>query len=300
MSQIIENLKSKSLGLNKTIKTGLIIQGGGMRASYSMGALLALEELGFSNSFDYVLGSSAGAINGAYFLAKQSKLATDIYIHSLTNNNFLNFFRLREILNVDYLIDVFTNHETALDVGGIRHSDTDLQFCMIQYPSAKELFFSAKEHPADIMELIKASATIPAVSNKKITINGEKYIDGAVVNPIPIHHAISLGCTDIVVILTRSKKFRRKPSQFVYNNLSWSYFKDWPKESKDSLFERFSNVNTIYDFLWEHQNLSGDFRLMIIAPSEDNLAGLLSKNKKRISENVSRGYSDAQNAFKQN
>lgn len=264
-----------------------------MRASYSMGALRALEEMGFSDSFDYVIGSSAGAINGAYFLAKQSKLATEIYVDHLTDKRFINLFRWQEMLNVEYLIDVFTEGKTALNVNAVTNSNTDLLFTMIHYPSAQECFFSAKQHPSELMNLIKASATIPAISNKKIVIDGERYIDGAVTNPVPIRQAIDLGCTDIVVILTRSKSFKRRPNQFVYDNLSWSYFKDWPKASKDSLFERFSRVNEIYDFLWKHEGENEKFRLMIISPSEDDLAGLLSKNKKKISENTLRGYNDA-------
>lgn len=299
VNQIIKsNLKRKAEGKQNDIKTALVVQGGGMRASYSMGSLLALEELGFNNSFDYVLGSSAGAINGAYFLAKQSKLATEIYTDYLTNSKFLNFFRLKEILNVEYLIEVFTKGKTALDITAVANSVTNVLFSMIHFPSAKEILFESKKYPMEIMNLIKASATIPAISNKKIIIDGEKYIDGAIVDPIPIYKAIDLGCTDIVVILTRSKKFRRRPSQFVYNNLSWSYFKDWPKKAKDSLFERFSKVNEIYDFIWSHEGDNGKYRIMIIAPDKDNLAGLLSKNKQKISKNISRGYADTLKSFK--
>lgn len=293
MSSVIENLKAKSQGKCEGIKTGLVIQGGGMRASYSMGALLTLEELGFTNSFDYIVGSSAGAINGAYFLAGQSRLATEIYREYLTNNKFLNFFKPTEILNVDYLIDVFTNGKTSLNVQAIIESKTSLQFSMIHYPKAEEIFFDSKEYSDQIMNLIKASAAIPAISNKKILINGDKYIDGAVIDPIPIHRAIELGCTDIVIILTRSRQFRRKPSKFVYDNLSWTYFRDWPKESKDSLFERFSRVNEIYDFIWSHENKDSNFRMLVIYPEDDNLAGLLSKNKNAIAENIRRGSADA-------
>ena len=50
-------------------KTALVLQEGGMRGTYSMAALMAFEELGMSNVFGHVLGASAGAINGAYFLA---------------------------------------------------------------------------------------------------------------------------------------------------------------------------------------------------------------------------------------
>jgi hypothetical protein len=51
-------------------------------------------------------------------------------------------------------------------------------------------------------------------------------------------------------------------------------------------------VNDIYDFVWAHEGKDNDFRLTVIAPSDDNMAGLLSKNKNKIAENINRGYDD--------
>lgn len=41
-------------------RPALIVQGGGMRAIYSMAALAVLEDLGLRDAFSMVLGSSAG------------------------------------------------------------------------------------------------------------------------------------------------------------------------------------------------------------------------------------------------
>lgn len=174
------------------LKTCLIVQGGGMRASYSMGCLSALEQLGLSNAFDYVLGSSAGAINGSYFIAKQCRKAVDIYSKYLTNKKFINLLRPRKILDVSYLVEVLSQGETALDIDAVIASQTDLRFSMVHFPSSKQVNFSSKDKPGILMDLIKASATVPAISNDKITIDGEKYIDGAIVDPIPIASALEL------------------------------------------------------------------------------------------------------------
>lgn len=50
---------------------GLIIEGGGMRASVGAGMLSAIAVLDLADAFDLVYGSSAGAICGAYFVSRQ-------------------------------------------------------------------------------------------------------------------------------------------------------------------------------------------------------------------------------------
>lgn len=244
--QILSNLHKRAEErnnglLNSQLKTCLVVQGGGMRASYSMGSLLALEEIGLTNAFDVVIGSSAGAINGAYFVARQAKIATQVYSEYITNNSFINPFRLSKIMDVDYLVDKLSQGLTALDTQKIIDSGVDLRFKMVEYPSAKECEISVLEKPNEIMKLIKASATVPAISNAKIEIDGQKYIDGAVVDPAPLKSAIEMGCTDIVVVLTRSKT-----SEGNHQNLFIIYsakliLKTGPKNQKMICLE---------DFLW--------------------------------------------------
>jgi predicted acylesterase/phospholipase RssA len=71
-------------------RRALVVQGGGMRGVYSMAALAALSEAGHRDAFDVIVGSSAGAINAAYFLAGQADEAVDLYVDQLSNRNFVS------------------------------------------------------------------------------------------------------------------------------------------------------------------------------------------------------------------
>src|SRR6476659_5404086 len=66
-------------------RPALVVQGGGLRGIYSLSALAVLEELGLRDAFSRVIGSSAGAINGAYFLAGQARESISIYTEDLSN-----------------------------------------------------------------------------------------------------------------------------------------------------------------------------------------------------------------------
>ncbi|HIF10380.1 MAG TPA: hypothetical protein EYQ81_11485 [Sneathiellales bacterium] len=86
-------------------RLGLVLQGGGMRGAYSIGALSVLQDEELQTAFDVVVGSSAGAVNGAYFLASQCQDSIRAYVEELSNKRFINLFRPRKILEIDFLID---------------------------------------------------------------------------------------------------------------------------------------------------------------------------------------------------
>jgi len=79
-----------------------------MRGVISAGMLSALEDLGYLGSFDAVYGSSAGAINAAYFVAGQASLGTTIYYEDINNTAFIRLGRAaagRPIVDLGYLLD---------------------------------------------------------------------------------------------------------------------------------------------------------------------------------------------------
>src|SRR6476659_5599828 len=75
-------------------RVALCVEGGAMRGVVSAGMVSALEELGLVDSFDAVYGSSAGAINAAYFLAGQAAFGTTIYVEDINNSRFISLPRL--------------------------------------------------------------------------------------------------------------------------------------------------------------------------------------------------------------
>lgn len=110
---VIENILHKrhlleiADNFHKEIKTCLIITGGGQAGAFSGGVVLGLEKLGLSDVFDFVIGVSAGAAAGMYLLSHQAELGTSIYYEDNVKNKFINFLRLRKIMDIDSLEVVF-------------------------------------------------------------------------------------------------------------------------------------------------------------------------------------------------
>ncbi len=53
------------------MKTGLVLEGGGMRGIYTAGVLDVMDEAGLRPCFDGVIGVSAGAVHGCSFVSGQ-------------------------------------------------------------------------------------------------------------------------------------------------------------------------------------------------------------------------------------
>ena len=194
------------------IPTALVVQGGGMRGVYSMGALAYLEEVGLSRAFDLIIGSSAGAINGAYLLSGQAKDAVRVYIDYLSRRSFINFFRIRKIVNIDWLVDVALKENTPLDINSIKESSSTLQVILTNAKTGEpEVISNRDDNEFDFYEAIRATAALPGLYNKKITIHGNDYVDGGLADALPIKRAIEFGSQTSLVVVTREKNFRYKP-----------------------------------------------------------------------------------------
>src|SRR5215469_17428591 len=71
-------------------KIALAIEGGAMRGVVSAGMLAGLEYLGLLPAFDVIYGTSAGAINGAYFVAGQAACGASIYYEDISDAQFMS------------------------------------------------------------------------------------------------------------------------------------------------------------------------------------------------------------------
>jgi predicted patatin/cPLA2 family phospholipase len=190
-------------------KYGLVVQGGGMRGIYSLGALAVLEEAGLSDSFTSAFGSSSGAINAAYFLAGQTREATKAYLRDLAGCTFINYWRPWKIFDIDYLIDHVVKKSRRLDVPSVLGSPTDLHVILTDYMTGKGVVVTSRQLGSRLTEALRATAAIPLLYGRKVRLSTGSYIDGGVADPLPFLRAVEQGCVAVLVIATVSPQLRR-------------------------------------------------------------------------------------------
>jgi predicted patatin/cPLA2 family phospholipase len=191
-------------------KVSLVVQGGGMRGVYSMGALSALERAGLSSAFDVVIGSSAGAINGAYLLSGQADDAVNVYVEHLSNRNFIELARVWKAVNIDYLVDVALKQKCPLSIPRLRESRSLLEVILTDAETGHPVVFTNRD-PIDFYEIIRATAAMPILYNKRILLDGKYFVDGGLADALPVVRAVQENATLVVAVLTRNPGYREDP-----------------------------------------------------------------------------------------
>lgn len=203
-----DHLRRCAGSTDRSDKPALVIQGGGMRGIYSIGALAGLEDAGLREAFGVVVGSSAGAVNAAYFLAGQVEQGLRIYLDELTNSRFVNPARLWRVLDVDHLIDDVLRTRHPIDLTALSRASAEFLTVLTDAATGVAHVVSPADGH-DLYEVLRATAAMPALYNRKIRLGGRHYIDGGVVAPVPLEQAFAAGARQALVVMTRSFDFRQ-------------------------------------------------------------------------------------------
>jgi len=187
-----------------------------MRGSISGGMLAAMHDMGLLKAFDCVYGSSAGAINAAYFVAAQPE-GVRIYYSDLANSSFFDVRRLfssedKPALSVDYLLDDVVGgtrvtsrgpHDNSLKWQRVLRSPVSLKTVTSSLSKGRSVVLDKFATKADLIVALKASSKIPVLAGQPVMVGKEKLADALLFEPIPIKSALNDRCTHLLILLTR-------------------------------------------------------------------------------------------------
>jgi predicted patatin/cPLA2 family phospholipase len=188
-------------------KLALIIEGGAMRGVCSCGGGTALESLGLTQAFDEVYACSSGAINAAYFLAGQAAYSVSIYYDEVNNRQFINPLRIKNILNMDFLFGEVIGRRKPLDVASVLSSPSRFRISITDANTGAGFLIDGQDRRYRLLDSLRASATHPLLSERVRRLGDRDCFDGGFANSLPVQDAIDSGCTDLLVLLTRSSDY---------------------------------------------------------------------------------------------
>jgi predicted patatin/cPLA2 family phospholipase len=188
------------------LKIALAIEGGAMRGVVSAGMVAGLECLGLLPAFDVIYGTSAGAINGAYFVAGQAAYGAAIYYEHINNWQFINPLRSLcgdPAVSLDFLFEHVMIKEKPLDWKRVVDSPIELVPVATSIPKASAVLLRGARSRYDLCLRLKASARIPFVAGPPVCVDREDCVDGGLYASIPFRPALDEGCTHVLALLTR-------------------------------------------------------------------------------------------------
>jgi len=209
---------------------GLALEGGGRKGSYQIGAYIALKELGFK--FDMVAGTSIGSLNAAMIaqgdivLAKKIWLSSDSEIVGISRelvSIYKNFKIDKEsikttITEINKIIknkglDISNYKETIdkyVDETKVRNSKINYGLVTLRLNDLKPLELTINDiEEGKLSEYILASSYLPVFKFDKI-INNSFYLDGGIINNLPITLLEQNGCNDIIAIRIEGIGFEKE------------------------------------------------------------------------------------------
>ncbi len=191
-----------------------IFCGGTMKGVFGGGAVTAMYEEGFGHAFDFICGLSTGKPAALYLLSGQPRLGTTIYSEECCTRQFFNHRRLSNLCDVGYLVNgVFRDSATkGLNVEQVLKHRTLLRTGVTHYETGEQHFFTPRTRD-ELFTLTQASVSMPGLCTEPVYFHGERYVDGASVNPLPIRELIALHKpTHVVVIANRARAVHARTS----------------------------------------------------------------------------------------
>ncbi len=197
------------------MKTGILVEGGGMKDAYCAGVLDAF--LDKNINFDYAIGVSAGATCLASFLAGQRDRNRRFFTVHPKNPEYFGLYaylKSGDIFNMHYIYDTLTNEGGGdpLDYDALLSNPTEFVFVATDVDSGKPRYFTKKDIVKNDSRPFKATCALP-VFCKPITIEGHRYCDGGVSDSLPFKKAFHDGVDRLVVILSKPLDFVMEPQK---------------------------------------------------------------------------------------
>ena len=272
------------------MKLGLVLEGGGMRGIYTSGVLDQLMEE--KKEFDYVIGVSAGACNGASFLSGQKGRSYRINIGYIRDKRYLslrNFIREKSLFGMDFLFEEIPERLEKFDYDAFLAARTEFVVGTTNAQSGRPEYFS-KEQIGRSSLILRASSSIPMFA-PAVRIGEKWYLDGGTSDPIPVKKALEDGCDRVVVVLTQHRGYVKEPQRM--QPLVRRALRDYPRVA-DILKTRHEGYNRTLRWLNE---LEQEKRAVVIAPQEPLAVDCFEKRRARLDAAYHQGMLDARRAM---
>jgi NTE family protein len=184
-------------------EVAFVLGGGGLLGAGEVGQLLALHEAGVRP--DLVVGTSVGAVNGAVVAADPRPEALDRLRSLWTSLSRTAVFGGTAVQRLRMMARTRTAlHPTdplrallAEHLGDTRIEDLPVPFQCVaaSIERAQEHWFSR----GPVVDAVLASCAVPGLF-PAVRVNGHHYLDGGIVNSIPVGRAVALGARTVYVL----------------------------------------------------------------------------------------------------
>lgn len=270
-----------------TDKSGLILEGGGMRGVFTSGVLDSFMDRNIR--FPYTIGVSAGACNGLSYLSKQRGRAKYSNIDMLEKYHYIGMKHLIKggnIMDFDLMFHEFPEKIIPYDYEALAKSQERFEMVTTNCITGKACYFEEKNDPSRIIDIVKASCSLPFVC-PIAEVDGQPMLDGGIADSIPVERAIQMGYDNNVVILTRNKGYRKTESDIKAVKL---FYRKYP-----AVQEAIINRSKIYnEQISLVEKMEEEGKIIVIRPEKAVEVDRMERDTKKLLALYEEGYKIAE------
>ena len=272
--------------LNINEKTGLVLEGGGMRGVFTCGVLDYLMD--HKIRFPYAIGVSAGACNGLSYMSHQRGRGKYSNIDLLAKYKYIGIRPLvkkRGLIDQQLLFHRFPDRILPYNYKAYAENPGRFEMVTTDCVTGRACYWDEKFDEKRIIDIVKASSSLPYAC-PIIYVDGRPMLDGGIVDSIPLLQAYEQGYDNCVVVLTRNKGYRKSTKDVPV--LSFIY-KKYPR-----LRVALRNRNKIYNEQLELvERLEEEGKIIVIRPEKPIVVGRMETSVKKLTDLYEQGYACA-------
>jgi predicted patatin/cPLA2 family phospholipase len=264
-------------------KVALVLEGGAMRGLYTAGVLDVFMENDIK--VDTIFGVSEGALFGINYKSNQIGRALRYNLKYAHDKRYMGMYSLittGDVMNRDFCFNKLVYELDPFDIETYNNSKVEFYAVVTNVESGKAEYIEIKDGGKDL-EYLRASGSMPFVSNL-VEINGNKYLDGAVSDPIPFKKALDTGYEKIIVIQTRPSDYTKTKSWLPFG-LVYKKYPEFVKTAQNA----YINYNKTLDLIRKYEN---DGKIIVLRPSEKIKMRRVEKNLNKLQAIYNVGVKD--------
>ena len=278
--------------LNIDEKTGLVLEGGGMRGVFTCGVLDYLMDNKIS--FPYAIGVSAGACNGLSYMSHQKGRGKYSNIDLLAKYKYIGIrplLKKRGLIDQQLLFHRFPDRILPYNYKAYAENPGRFEMVTTDCRTGQASYWEEKYDEKRIIDIVKASSSLPYAC-PIIYVDGRPMLDGGIVDSIPLLRAYEQGYDKCVVVLTRNRGYRKSDKGLIVPRF---IYKEYPR-----LRVALRNRNKVYNEQLELvERLEDEGKIIVVRPEEPIVVGRMETSVKKLTDLYHQGYACAKKVFEE-
>lgn len=192
---------------------GLVLEGGTFRPVFSCGVMDAL--LSEDIMLPYCIGVSAGISDGVSYISRQKGRNLEILQKYRNDKRYMgrsNYRKHRSLFGLDFVFGEIPNNLIPFDMDTFKKYEGTCLVGVTNASTGEAQYMDAMDMD-ERYSMLRATCAMPLFF-PAIELNGEKYYDGGIADPIPLEKAFADGCEKLLVVLTQPKGFVKRLGKY--------------------------------------------------------------------------------------